>query len=398
MSVKRLIIKRLVGLSGEKFPVVSIFGVLGVFVGVFAVITVISVMYGFQDQLVRRIVGFQPHIYITNSNSPSAMENWQQLNSKISSLSDVKNGNVILSPFVESEVIVYFNDVTIGAVAFSVSDKMFDSILAPQVLHREVLLGEQLGFSNQLVKKDSIEVVSGWDAVSSSLAPRARKFVVKDFLRTGTYARDFKYAYFNIDDATSYFTPVKGVPSGLSLFCLDVSKVQEVADKIKKILKEEPFVKVETWQDRNQKLFYSLKIERVAMILTLFFIILVASFSITVSLVMMVESKRSDFAILSSLGLLKAELNRVVLYVSLLKGIFGAVFGGVFGSLFCYLIDKYELITLPSIYYDTHMPVRIDLGFNLIVVLIAVAVCVAGALFPLRIMSKLSIISELRKH
>ncbi len=398
MGVKRFISRRLLGLSGERSRVVSVFGVTGVLLGVFSIITVVSVMYGFQDELIKRILGHQPHIYVLDTESPSAMSDWSAVYEKLNGIEDVKNGQVLVSPFVENEVILYFNGFTIGSVAFSVSRDMMDKLLVPRLAHRETALGEQLGYTNQMVRMDQLEVVSGWEAVSSSLAPKIRKFTTVDFVKTGTYARDLKYAYFELDDAMNYFTPLKGVPTGIALLCLDPSRMNDVAIKTREVLGGIKGLKIQTWEDRNQKLFYSLKLERVAMLVTLFFIILVASFSITASLVMMVESKKPDFAILSSMGLSTNELKRIVMYVAMIKGTIGAVIGGILGTVLCYLIDKYRIITLPSIYYDTYLPVRFDIGFNALIVVLAIVICVAGVLFPLRLVSKISIISELRKN
>ncbi len=392
MGIKGFVVKKLISIDGKKPSVISIFGVAGVFLGVFSIITVVSVMFGFQDQLIKRITGNQPHIYITNEKTSSSMDQWKEV------LKSLENIDGVVSPYVENEVILYVNNLTLGAVSFSVSNEMFKLMSSLELEHRQVILGEQLGLMNQLVKMDNIEVVSGWEAVSSSISPKLRTFVIKDFIRTGTYARDLKYAYFDLKDAMDYFTPIKGVPSGVAVLCRDVSKIDDVSSKIKVRLKNMDNLKIQTWKDRNSKLFNSLKLERIAMIITLFFIILVASFSITVSLVMMVESKRPEFAVLSSMGLCTKELKKIVTYIALSKGVVGALFGGIVGTLLCYLIQEYRIITLPSIYYDTYLPIRMDLWFNIMVVILAVFICVLGVLFPLRMVSRISITNELRKN
>ncbi len=392
MGVKGFIVKKLISIDGKKPSIISIFGVAGVFLGVFSIITVVSVMFGFQDQLIKRITGNQPHIYITDEKTSSSMEQWKDV------VKSLKGIDGVVSPYVENEVILYVNNLTLGAVSFSVSNEMFKLMSSLELEHRQVVLGEQLGLMNQLVKMDSVEVVSGWEAVSSSISPKLRTFVVKDFIRTGTYARDLKYAYFDLKDSMDYFTPVKGVPSGVAVLCNNVSEIDYVYSEIKVRLKNMNNVKIQTWKDRNNKLFNSLELERMAMIITLFFIILVASFSITVSLVMMVESKRAEFAVLSSMGLCTKELKKIVTYVALSKGVVGALLGGIVGTLFCYLIQKYRIITLPSIYYDTYLPIRMDFWFNAMVVVLAIFICILGVLFPLRMVSKISITNELRKN
>lgn len=371
---------------------------MGVLIGVFSIIVVMSVMRGFEKDLVKRLIGTQPHVYITDSENPTVLKDWSKINKAISSDESLKKEILSSSPFVESETILYYDKVTIGAVLFSVNDEFFDSMFVPAPDHREILMGEQLALSNQIMRRDEVELLSAWDVITStSTAPKIRTFNVRDFMRTGAYARDLKYIYTNINDAMNYFTPIKGYPTGIALFCSRPTNIDRIEKKLKERLAFYPNLKIETWKDRNSKVFYSLKLERIAMLITLFFIVLVASFSIVVSLVLMVQSKRQDFTILISMGLRKNILSRVVLSIAFIKGVMGALVGGGLGTLFCYLLQKYKFISLPAIYYDTHLPVYLDIKFNLLVVLLAVFICLLGSLYPLRMISSFSVISQLRK-
>lgn len=399
MNVKNLLISRFIKDKGERFPLVSLFGVAGVFLGVFAIIVVISVMQGFESDLVNRLIGTQPHIYVTDPKNPMMLENWQELMLKISGEPALKDKVSAVSPYVESETVIYFNNITIGGVVFAVSDNMFSKLSTKAPEHREVIVGEQLGLANRMVQRDTLEVLSALDvAYSSSSIPKIRRFTISDFARTGTYARDLKYLYVNIDDGMKYFTASAGVPTGIALFCNKPYDAAFVAKTMNKLLSNGKGLKIETWQDRNQKMFYSLKLERIAMLATLLFIVLVASFSIVTSLVLMVESKKKDFVILISMGLDRTQLKKVILEIAFIKGAIGAILGGVFGTLFCFLIQKYKFITLPSIYYDTHLPVHINIWFNISAVLFAIVISLAGAYFPLNMMSRFSPVLELRKN
>jgi lipoprotein-releasing system permease protein len=394
------LISRFIKDKGERYPIISVFGVAGVFLGVFAIIVVISVMQGFESDLVNRLIGTQPHIYITDLKNPMLLEDWKEILSKISSEPALKDKVAAVSPYVESETVIYFNNITIGGVVFAVSDNMFSKLSTKAPDHRGVIVGEQLGLTNRMIKRDTLEILSALDVAysSSSSIPKIRAFRISDFARTGTYARDLKYLYVNIDDGMKYFTASVGVPTGIALFCNKPYDAELVAKTIRKILPNGKDLKIETWQDRNKKMFYSLKLERVAMLATLLFIVLVASFSIVTSLVLMVESKKKDFVILISMGLDRAQLKKVILEIAFIKGAIGAILGGVFGTLFCFLIQKYKFITLPSIYYDTHLPVHINIWFNISAVVFAVIISLAGAYFPLNMMSRFSPVLELRKN
>jgi lipoprotein-releasing system permease protein len=399
VNVKSLLISRFIKDKGERFPLISIFGVTGVFLGVFAIIVIISVMQGFESDMVKRLIGTQPHVYITDATNPMLLENWKDVLEKVSNDPELKKSGLLASPFVEGETVVYFNNVTIGGVVFSVSDQMFGKLTTAVPAHREVIVGEQLGLTNRMIKRDTLEILSAWDvAYSSSAIPKIRKFKILDFARTGTYARDLKYMYVNLDDGMKYFTPNSGFPTGIALLCQNAKDASLVAGRIKKIIPNSSSLKIDTWEDRNKKIFYSLKLERFAMLATLLFIVLVASFSIVTSLVLMVESKRKDFVILISMGLNRKELKRVILQIAFIKGAIGAISGGILGTLFCFLLQKYKFITLPAIYYDTHLPVSINIWFNITAVLFAVLISLAGSYFPLNMMSKFSPVLELRKN
>jgi len=398
-DIKQLLVLRFLKDKGDRSPLISLFGVFGVLIGVFAIISVMSVMYGFEDELIKKLIGSQPHIYITDDSTPASLKNWDGIINDIYSNEYLKKSTTSVSPFVESEAIMYFNNVTVGAVIFGVSEESFSRMKVTGPKHREVIFGEQLGFTNHVIRNDEVDVLSAWDvATASSLTPKLRRFKIVDFVRTGAYARDLKYVYVNIEDGMRYFTPVKGTPTGVALFCLDPSNVERVKTQIQKILSKGGSLKIETWRDRNKRLLYSLKLERVAMFVTLLFIVLVASFSIIVSLVLMVESKKKDFTILLSIGLGKTNLRGVVLYIAIIKGTIGAVSGGILATLFCLLLDKYKFITLPDIYYDTYLPVHINLWFNAGIVIAAILICILGAIFPLKMMDKFSLINELRKN
>jgi len=399
LNLKNLLISRFIKDKGERFPLISIFGVGGVFLGVFAIIVVISIMQGFESDLVKRLIGTQPHIYITDAKNPMLLEDWQDVIAKISSKQSVKDKVTVVSPFVEGETIVYFNNVTIGGIVFAVSNEMFSKLSAKPPLHREVVVGEELGLNNRMIRGDTLELLSAWDAISSSSSmPKIRKFKILEFARTGTYARDLKYMYVNIDDGMKYFSPTSGIPTGIALFCNDPNSAEFVAKELKGLFTGKKDLKIETWGDRNKKMFYSLKLERYAMLATLLFIVLVASFSIVASLVLMVESKKKDFVILISMGLNRHELKKVVLNIAFIKGAIGAVLGGILGTVFCLLLQKYKFITLPAIYYDTRLPVHINMWFNVATVLFAIIISLAGTYFPLSMMARFSPVRELRKN
>ena len=180
MDIKTLLVSRFFKDKGERFPLISVFGVLGVLIGVFSIITVMSVMRGFEKELVKRLIGTQPHVYITDIDTPAVLKNWSEVEKKISDDPYMKENLISSSPYVEGETILYFNKVTIGAVVFSVKNELFETMFIHPPAHREVILGEQLALGNQIIRNDDVELLSSWDiATATSAAIVSRQSVSK---------------------------------------------------------------------------------------------------------------------------------------------------------------------------------------------------------------------------
>ena len=378
---------------GEKL--IPLFGVMGIFIGVFAIIFVMSIMRGFQEQLINRIIGTQAHMYINAKDNKQVLNNWKELINKIDE--DANINELFISPYIETESIALFENVTVGNIIFAVNNAFLNKLFKKKDINleeRQVYVGNQFAVINNIFETDELSFISAWDLIKSKV-PRQRKFKVKGTLKTGSYARDLKYVYMNIDDASKYFSVKKKYPNGLALIVDNPNLVHKYK---KHLLNNYENLSVQTWQDRNQKLFYSLKIERLAMLFTLIFIIIVASFSIISSLVLFVESKNNQFAVLFSLGFSKKYASKILFKMSLIKGLKGAVTGGIVAWILIFCIKKYNLISLPEIYYDNYLPVKIDVFMNVLIITMSVLICVLGSIYPIRKMKKISITKLLRKN
>lgn len=394
-----ILIKNFSKKDSSDSKIIPFFGIAGIFIGVFSIIFVISIMRGFQSQLIDRLIGTQPHVYISSTQNNFAFDDWKILKEKL--LNDVNVKILKISPYIEAESIAISNNVTMGNVIFAVDNEYLKTIFSREkdfefLKEREIYVGNQFALTNNVREDDELMFISAWDLIGSSTRmPEQRKFFVKGTLKTGSYPRDLKYVYMRIEDAVKYFSPKKGVPNGLVVLLNNPATAKNFKEYLLNNYKN---IKVETWQDRNEKLFYSLKIERMAMLFTLIFIIIVASFSIISSLVLFVESRSTDFAILFSMGFSKKTAVKMLFRMSFIKGVKGAVSGGLLAWLLTFLIKKYEFITLPEIYYDTYLPVKIDPVMNVLVIVLSIVVCVLGAAYPIQKMKKISITKLLRKN
>jgi len=374
---------------------ISWFGVIGIFIGVFSLIFVISIMRGFQNQLTNRLIGTQPHIYVNLKDDKYAFTNYKEFISYVEKIDKLEI--ISISPYIESESIAISNNVTIGNVIFAVNKDFLQNLFSKEILitERQVYIGNQFALINNIIANNSINFISAWDLIYSNYrVPQQRTFNVKGFLRTGSYARDLKYVYMDIDDAMNYFSSKKTYPNGVAILVKNINKVGIYKDFLSNNFDN---IVVETWQDRNEKLFYSLKIERLAMFFLLLFIIIVASFSIVSSLVLFVESKQENFAILFSLGFTKKTAKSIILKLSFNKALKGAVFGGLAAWFVLFLIKTFNLISLPDIYYDTYLPVQIDALLNILIMFFSIFICTIGSIYPILRMKKINITKLIRK-
>jgi lipoprotein-releasing system permease protein len=142
---------------------------------------------------------------------------------------------------------------------------------------------------------------------------------------------------------------------------------------------------VQDWTQLNQPLYSALWLEKVAISLTIGLIVMVAALNIVASLVLLVMEKSRDIAILRTMGASAGVIRRIFIYQGLTIGLVGTVGGTVLGLLACAILNRYELIRLPSdVYQITHLPFLVEATDVAIVVVSAIGVCLLATLYPSR--------------
>jgi lipoprotein-releasing system permease protein len=363
----------------EKFiSLISVISVLGVAIGVMALIVVIAVMTGFDNDLRDKIIGNYAHITIAKYDGMTAGEYGEVVN-KIRS-----NPHILaVSPFVQGQVLVSegkrfmalsFRGIDPGReqatsrisqciVKGSLKDLDTDSV----VIGKELALYLGAGLDSQL---------TFYSALGKTVTAR-----VSGIFNSGMYDYDMNLVFFDLQRAQSILG-AEGMISALSIKLDDVYFANTVKRQLQAVLGYEYTYK--TWMEQNQNFFAALKLEKLTMFIILTLIILVASFNIISTLIVMVVEKTKDIGILKSIGMSSRDIRQVFLLQGLTIGFVGTSAGTIGGITLCYLLKTYQFIKLPQdVYYIDRLPVSLQAWPDLtLVVAASMLITLASCVYP----------------
>jgi len=375
----------------------TLISIMGVIVGVMALIIVISVMAGFEDELKQRILSVASHVQITQNNG--------RFNTHDTVIQQVKTVDKVQSvfPFVQSQVILKSISTVSGASIYGLDfsipqqrqdvEKMLvqgsiDDLLQQSLPNADgryqppgLIMGQELAKSLTVRPGDSVYVISPRGILSPfGHLPAMRRFQVTGIMASGMYEFDIATVYMRIKDAQKMMRMPDSV-SGISLKTSDIYQVQETRQQIETILGSQ--FRVQDWIQMNQNLFSALKLEKVTMFIILTLIILVAAFNIAGTLIMMVMERTRDIAILKAMGTQKRSIRKIFMINGLFIGLTGTIIGAILGIAACLSLKKYQFIELPGdVYYVTTLPVRISVTDISLIAFSALFICFLATLYP----------------
>ena len=355
--------------------------VVGIAIGVMALIVVIAVMTGFQDEIRDRILGINPHILISNVYGDIAEP--ERLVEAIKKV----NGVTSASPYITFQGMAQSGKRVSGAVVKGISPndaKSLGSLIKEGKIdalnqRNNVLLGKELARDLGVFKGDDFTLLIPFGGVSPMGAvPATERLRVGGIFQTGMYEIDNLLMVMSINDVQQILG--MGV-SGIEIKLKDVYRAKEVQSELNRRLG--PGYSVRTWMEMNRNLFSALKLEKIAMFIILVLIIFVASFNIISSLVMTVMEKKKDIAILKAMGARNSSIIRIFMAQGLTIGVAGAIAGSFLGWILCFIQQRWQLIKLPQdIYYISTMPMKIDLADILVIAAVTIVLCFLSTIYP----------------
>jgi lipoprotein-releasing system permease protein len=370
---------------------------LGICVGVAALITILSVMNGFEDELRSRLLSLAAHARL--SDGPQGLAEWPKL---IELAREVK-GVVGAAPYVELHGLLAHepelqpalirgidpaSESSVSTVSTSLVSGDLGSLRAGE---RNIVLGRVLAYQLSLGIGDSVTVmVPVANPVTGELSPRIQRFTVSGLFEVGLQDHDSLLALVSLDDALA-LQGQGSAPTGIRLRFADVFTAPTLAPEVARALGGN--LKVSDWTQENASYFRAIRIEKTMMTLILLLIVAVAAFNIVATLVMVVTDKRNDIAILRTLGLRPGSVVGVFITQGVVIGWLGTALGITAGVLLALNVATIApwlehtfgfQIMDADVYYITQIPSDLHLADVIVIGTVAFALTVLATLYPAR--------------
>ncbi len=392
MSTEFFIARRYL-FSKKKFSfisAISLISVLGVTVGVAALIIVLSVFNGFSSKVTSMLVNFDPHIRIQSSNE-GGVTDFRELVEKVRGLgykhASAYTMNKGMLATEQSNEVVYIKGVDPGGFTEVSGIKEMTTMGEFDLGEDGGLGGVVIGFTllNKLktMPGDTITILSpvGLEkSLTQFVDPKSSQFVIKGVYNTDNKDYDGNFAFISLPRSQELFN-LQGKVSGIELRLSDISD----ADKEKSILTEKigGDYTIQTWYDLHADFYSILKVERATVYLILSLIIAVASFNILGSLTMTVIEKKRDIGVMKSMGATDGMITKIFLYEGLSVGIIGMLAGTVAGVAVVLAQKYFSFYRLdPLIYKIDALPVEMRLIDLVLVPIAAFVLCFLASLYP----------------
>jgi lipoprotein-releasing system permease protein len=383
----------------------------GVAVGVTALIVVLGVMNGLRDDLRERILVANPHLRVLTYGSGLRLDDWPAVLQRIRR----QPGVVAASPEVISQAGItagqdYGEGVNLLGFDPDTGTRSVTSL--PQSITKGdlsfkttkpgvdggILLGSRLASRLSVYPGDIVTLVPVTQAkVNPALGvavPRFWKFEVTGLFDTGMFQYDNQFVVMPLAVAQR-FTGLGSAVSGIAVRVNDPDQAPQIGEALEKRLGY-PYRTLD-WQTQNSGLFSALQLEKLAMGLIIFFIMVVAAFNIVGTLTMVVTDKTREIGILRAMGLTSPAVARVFLVQGAVIGVVGTALGLVLGLTVSYVVDRSGWVRInPAIYFIDHLPVHIEWLDVAVVVLASLAIALFATVYPSRSAAALTPVEAIR--
>ena len=389
---------------------IGIFSMLGVSIGVFALVVALAAVNGFEEEVTAQMIGKDAHFEVMAYNG----ELIAPYDSLIGEVRARESRVVAASPFIIYKVGISSKKVNDGIVIYGIDPETSKGVTdiykyikwgnysvdsledLSGTLRPGIILGSGLANRLRVVVGDKLvlQTFQSPDAMVSSGGPKMMMCVVSGIFETGTYEYDGNLAYVGIPELQKLLG-VGDVVTGIQFRLNDHWLAGEAVDSLSGWLGY-PYYAMD-WKTKNITLLKWMNYEKFIVAAVICLIILVAAFNIISSLIMVVIDKTKEIGILRSMGFSKAGIMRVFMLMGSFIGVGGTLVGGTVGLVLCKLQETYQFIKLPGdVYVIPYFPISVHFVDVLLIFVIGIALCVLATLLPAWKASRLDPVGAIR--
>ncbi|MRR53220.1 MAG: lipoprotein-releasing ABC transporter permease subunit [Deltaproteobacteria bacterium] len=384
--------------------IITFISTAGVALGVMALIVVLAVMTGFEEDLTDKILGTNAHVVVMTPSG--AIDDYQAVMGKMKSVPGV----VAATPFIYSQVMLSNGPNVSGVVLRGIETEsdvqvtnLSKSIVEGKLTGLDsessgstespampgIIIGKELAKNLNIFVGDTLNVVSPLGNITPfGMVPKMKKFRIAGLFNTGMFEYDSTLAYVGLRQAQDFLGLDKTV-TGIQLKVKDVYQADKVAKTINQGFGYEFFAR--DWMQMNKNILFALKTEKMVMFIILTLIVLVAAFGIASTLFMVVMEKTKDIAILKSMGATGASIMKIFVLEGLIIGVAGTVVGVLSGLLIAhnleFIVDLVKTLTgfelfSRDVYYLDHFPSQVVPRDVLLISVTAIFISFVATLYP----------------
>ncbi|MGY5779245.1 lipoprotein-releasing ABC transporter permease subunit [Rhizobium sp. LEGMi135b] len=389
--------------------VIAGFSLVGIMLGVAALIIVMAVMNGFRAELFKQILGFNGHVVVQPIDSP--LNDYADLAKKFSAVPGV----TMALPLVEGETLASGRGGSgTGALVRgiraedltklkSVSDHIVSGDMVGFASGQGVLVGSRLARQLGLTVGDQITLTApDGDVTPFGVNPRVKAYTIAGIFEVGMSEYDSSVVFMPLEEAQVFFN-AEGIVEKIELFITNPDDVDELRPKIEEAAGRQIFLT--DWRQVNATFFSALQVERNTMFMILTLIVLVAALNIISGLIMLVKDKGSDIAILRTMGATSGAIMRIFFMTGAAIGVVGTLAGVTLGVLVCLNIESIRqffswisgtVIFNPEVYFLSKLPAQMNFGETVSVIVMALTLSFLATIFPAWRASRLDPVQALR--
>ncbi len=380
--------------------IIALFSLVGIALGVATLIVVLAVMNGVRGEMIKSIIGLEGHVSVYSVNGK--INTYDDISHLITGIPGVKTA----WPKVEGQIMASHNGVATGAM---VSGYRFDDLKRKDLLLKRITAGDVGAFEkgegviigSRMAEKMNINVGDDITLISpegratiAGLVPRVKAYKVVALFSIGMFAYDNGLILLPFDEAQVYFKLKDNganQASTIEVMTDDPDKAHEIAVTISRDLGTA--YRVYDWKSSNNHIFQAVLVQRNVMFLILTLIILVASFNIISSLIMLVREKGRDVGILRTMGASRGSIMRIFFMCGSCVGVIGTLIGVLLGLLIAFNTENIQLwlesmmghkLFADELYFLSHLPSKVDPGEVLVVIAMALTLSFLATIYPAR--------------